>query len=137
MEKARIAAGLSVFGSPCRTERAPCSHHDARQPAHYAHPAWAHTGIVLDPNIGLLATSPGEGRIEHRMGFVSGLTLAACDQTESRTKSYTDLADAVRRYCHPFGIRQKNEELFKRTGANQQFEFPVGEEDMRAQWLTP
>lgn len=75
---------------------------------------WAEPGVVLAPNIDLLATNPGEGRIEHRMGFVSGLTLVACDETESRTKAYADLAEAVRRYCHPSVIRQNNKELFKR-----------------------
>ncbi len=75
---------------------------------------WAEPGVAFAPNIDLLATTPGEGRIEHRMGFVSGLTLVACDETESRTKAYADLAEAVRRYCHPSVIRQNNEELFKR-----------------------
>lgn len=75
---------------------------------------WATPGVALTPNIDLLATHPGEGRVEHRMGFVSGLTLVACDETESRAKAYADLAEAVRRYCHPSVIRQNNEELFKR-----------------------
>ncbi|NMF96168.1 HipA domain-containing protein [Aromatoleum toluolicum] len=79
---------------------------------------WAAPGAVLDPGAELLATGPGEGRVEHRMGFVSGLTLVACDETESRTKSYADLAEAVRRYCHPGVIRQDNEELFKRMVYN-------------------
>ena len=79
---------------------------------------WATPDTALDSNIDLLATRPGEGRIEHRMGFVSGLTLAACDETESRTKSYADLAEAVRRYCDPSVIRQNNEELFKRMVFN-------------------
>ncbi len=52
------------------------------------------------------------------MGFVSGLTLVACDETESRTKSYADLAEAVRRYCHPAVIRRDNQELFKRMVYN-------------------
>jgi serine/threonine-protein kinase HipA len=79
---------------------------------------WASPGGGAAPDGDLLATRPGEGRIEHRMGFVSGLTLAACDETESRTKSYADLAEAVRRYCHPSVIRQNNEELFKRMVFN-------------------
>ncbi|WP_028601678.1 type II toxin-antitoxin system HipA family toxin [Ottowia thiooxydans] len=55
---------------------------------------------------------------ERRMGFVSGLTLVGCEETESRTKSYADLATAVRCYCHPSVIRADNEELFKRMVFN-------------------
>lgn len=61
-----------------------------------------------------LMLSPSDGLTERRMAFVSGLTLLACDETESRTKSYSDLALAVRKYCHPSVIRSDNEELFKR-----------------------
>lgn len=61
---------------------------------------------------------PAHGLTERRMGFVSGLTLVGCDETESRTKSYADLAFAVRRYCHPSVIRADNEELFKRMVFN-------------------
>lgn len=64
------------------------------------------------------SVSPGEGRSEHRMGFVSALTLLACDEMESRTKSYADIADAVRRHCHPTVIRADNEELFRRMVFN-------------------
>ncbi len=62
----------------------------------------------------LLLTRPGDGRVEHRRGFVSGLTMVACDETESRTKAYTDLSQAVRDRCHPSVIRADNAELFKR-----------------------
>ncbi|MDO8248220.1 MAG: HipA domain-containing protein [Rhodoferax sp.] len=61
---------------------------------------------------------PANGMTERRMGFVSGLTLVGCDETESRTKSYADLAAAVRRYCHPSVIRADSEELFKRMVFN-------------------
>jgi serine/threonine-protein kinase HipA len=61
---------------------------------------------------------PADGLSERRMGFVSGLTLVGCDETESRTKSYADLAIAVRKYCHPSVIRADNEELFKRMVFN-------------------
>lgn len=57
---------------------------------------------------------PADGLTERRMAFVSGLTLVGCDEAESRTKSYADLALAVRKYCHPSVIRADNEELFKR-----------------------
>jgi serine/threonine-protein kinase HipA len=73
---------------------------------------------LLGADDGLMATQPGHGKAEHRLGFVSGLTLVACDETESRTKAYTDLALAVRRYCHPSVIRADNAELFKRMVYN-------------------
>lgn len=79
---------------------------------------WVTPGAALEPDGDLLAGEPGENRIEHRLGFVSGLTLVACDESESRTKSYGDLAEAVRRHCHPSIIRQNNEELFKRMVYN-------------------
>jgi serine/threonine-protein kinase HipA len=79
---------------------------------------WFAPNTALHPEDDLLAIGPGDGRVEHRMGFVSGLTLVACDESESRTKSYGDLAEAVRRYCHPSIIRQNNEELFKRMVYN-------------------
>lgn len=55
---------------------------------------------------------------ECRMGFVSGLTTLGCDESESPNKSYADLADAIRRYCHPSVIRRDNEELFRRMVFN-------------------
>lgn len=79
---------------------------------------WATPGSSTDPAADLMATVPGAGRAEHRLGFVSGLTLAGCDENESRTKAYADLADAIRRYCHPSVIRQNNEALFKRMVFN-------------------
>lgn len=79
---------------------------------------WTQLDTLPDRHADLLAFGPGEGRVEHRMGFVSGLTLVACDETESHTKSYADLADAVRKYCHPSVIRKDNEELFKRMVYN-------------------
>lgn len=59
-----------------------------------------------------------EANTECRMGFVSGLTLLACDEAESPNKSYADMADAIRRYCHPSVIRSDNEELFRRMVFN-------------------
>lgn len=61
-----------------------------------------------------LSTAPAYGLAEKRLGFVSGLTLLACDEMESPDKSYGDLAQAVRRYCHPRVIRENNRELFER-----------------------
>jgi serine/threonine-protein kinase HipA len=79
---------------------------------------WAMPGVELVADVSLLATQPGAGLTEHRLGFISGLTLAACDETESRTKAYSDLAQAVRNHCHPSGIRADNAELFKRMVYN-------------------
>jgi serine/threonine-protein kinase HipA len=66
----------------------------------------------------LLSTAPAAGLVEKRLGFVSGLTLVACDEMESPDKSYADLAQAIRRYCHPRVIRQNNRELFERLVFN-------------------
>jgi serine/threonine-protein kinase HipA len=63
-------------------------------------------------------THPGEARIEHRLGFVSGLTMLARDELASSTSSYGELAEAVRRYCHPDVIRADNAELFRRMVFN-------------------
>lgn len=79
---------------------------------------WAEPGIAPGANVDLLRTQPDTGLIEHRLGFVSGLTLAACDETESRTKAYSDLAQAIRSHCHPSVIRADNAELFKRMVYN-------------------
>lgn len=79
---------------------------------------WAELGLSLAREDDLLATQPGPGKAEHRLGFVSGLTLVGCDETESRTKAYTDLAQAVRSHCHPSVIRADNAELFKRMVYN-------------------
>jgi serine/threonine-protein kinase HipA len=44
--------------------------------------------------------------------------MVACDESESITKAYTDLAQAVRAHCHPSVIQDDNEELFKRMVYN-------------------
>lgn len=79
---------------------------------------WASPNKSLPSGFDLSASSPGDDRIEHRLGFVSGLTMLACDEMDSRNKSYSDLAESVRRYCHPTVIRANNEELFKRIVFN-------------------
>lgn len=79
---------------------------------------WVAPNGALEETDNLFLTQPGGGRLEHRLGFVSGLTMVACDETESRTKAYTDLAQAVRDYCHPSVIRADNAELFKRMVYN-------------------
>ncbi len=62
----------------------------------------------------LMDTLPGAGMVEKRIPFVSGLTLLGCDESESRTKSYGNLAGAIRRYCHPAVIREDNRQLYSR-----------------------
>ncbi|WP_296509086.1 type II toxin-antitoxin system HipA family toxin [Rhodoferax sp.] len=55
---------------------------------------------------------------EERLPFVSGLTLVACDEFESRTKGYGHLAQAIRDQVHPSQIRANCEELFGRMVFN-------------------
>ena len=79
---------------------------------------WADPDIQPGAEDDLLTTLPVKNKTEHRLGFVSGLTLVGCDETESRTKSYPDLAQAIRSHCHPSVIRADNAELFKRMVYN-------------------
>jgi serine/threonine-protein kinase HipA len=79
---------------------------------------WAKAGADAPLPEDLLSTAPAYGLAEKRLGFVSGLTLLACDELESPDKSYGDLAQAVRRYCHPRVIRANNRELFERLVFN-------------------
>ena len=79
---------------------------------------WAKAGQDATLPEDLFSTVPAYGLAEKRLGFVSGLTLLACDEMESPTKSYADLAQAVRRYCHPDVIRENNRELFERLVFN-------------------
>lgn len=79
---------------------------------------WKASDADGPPYAARLTVGPGDGRVEHRSAFASGLTLLGCDEMESRAKSYAELADAVRRYCHPSVIRENNAELFKRMVYN-------------------
>ena len=79
---------------------------------------WALPGQEHDAADDMLVAQPANGRTEHRLGFVSGLTLLGCDKTGSRTKAYADLAQAVRKYCHTSAIRADNAELFSRMVYN-------------------
>lgn len=79
---------------------------------------WATPGQDAPLLQDLLSTAPTAGLVEKRLGFVSGLTLVACDEMESPDKSYGDLAQAIRRYCHPSVIRENNRELFERLVFN-------------------
>jgi serine/threonine-protein kinase HipA len=79
---------------------------------------WAKPGQDVPLQQDLLGTAPAPGLVEKRLGFVSGLTLVACDEMESSDRSYGDLAQAIRRYCHPRVIRENNRELFERLVFN-------------------
>jgi serine/threonine-protein kinase HipA len=79
---------------------------------------WAKAGQDAPLAEDFLSTPPAYGLAEKRLAFVSGLTLLACDEMESPNKSYGDLAQAVRRYCHPRVIRENNRELFERLVFN-------------------
>jgi serine/threonine-protein kinase HipA len=79
---------------------------------------WAKPGRDAPLPEDLLSTVHAAGLKEKRLGFVSGLTLLACDEMESPDKSYADLAQAIRRYCHPGVIRENNRELFERLVFN-------------------
>lgn len=79
---------------------------------------WQAPGATIDTDTALHETLPAAGLAEHRLPFVSGLTLVACDEFESRLKGYSDLALAVRAYVHPTHIRADSEELFGRMVFN-------------------
>ncbi|MES2509002.1 MAG: HipA domain-containing protein [Pseudomonadota bacterium] len=63
-------------------------------------------------------TLPGDGLIEKRLPFVSALTLVGCDEFEARTKSYPEIAQAIRRHVHVDQVRANNRELFARMAFN-------------------
>ncbi len=52
--------------------------------------------------------------IEIRHHVVSALTLVACHESESNTKSYMNIADAIRRYCLVQTVKSDLEELYAR-----------------------
>ncbi len=79
---------------------------------------WAKAGEAAPKGDALYRTTPGDGRIEKRLHFVSALTLLACDEMRSREKSYSDLAQAIRKYCDHAVIRDNNRELFARMVYN-------------------
>ena len=79
---------------------------------------WAPPGEWPETATPLHDTRPGEGLIEGRLPYVSGLTLVACSEFESHTKGYRDLAQAIRRYAHPQRIKANCEELFARMVFN-------------------
>jgi serine/threonine-protein kinase HipA len=78
---------------------------------------WVHTEGPL-PEGALHDTRPGDGRVEGRLPFVSGLTLLACSELESPDKTYADLGRAVRQYVHHSCLRGNAEEMFARMVLN-------------------
>ena len=79
---------------------------------------WAKAGEMPPTGDKLFCTTPGDGRIEKSLHFVSGLTLLSCDEMQSRERSYSDLAQAIRKYCGQNVIRDNNRELFTRMVYN-------------------
>lgn len=79
---------------------------------------WHTPGTLIGNDTALHNTVPGIGLAEQRLPFVSGLTLVACDEFESRLKSYADLAHALRDHAHPSLTRSNTEELFARMVFN-------------------
>jgi serine/threonine-protein kinase HipA len=79
---------------------------------------WQSPSVTIGADTALHETLPATGLAEHRLPFVSGLTLVACDEFESRLKGYSDLALAVRAHAHPSQIRASCEELFGRMVFN-------------------
>lgn len=78
---------------------------DVRESLNSPVQADAKPGTHINPDTLLHDTLPGTGLTEQRLPFVSGLTLVACDEFESRLKSYAELAFAVREHAHPSVIR--------------------------------
>jgi serine/threonine-protein kinase HipA len=66
----------------------------------------------------LALCKPEGANIEKRLGFVSGLTLLGCHEADSINKSYGDLAQAIRKHCHPAVLVADNKDLFRRMVYN-------------------
>jgi serine/threonine-protein kinase HipA len=79
---------------------------------------WAAPGVLPAPASLFDPALPGKGLKEKRLAFASGLTLLGCDETDARSKSYGDLAEAVQRYCHVDVVRDNKKELFMRMVYN-------------------
>jgi serine/threonine-protein kinase HipA len=66
----------------------------------------------------LALSNTGDGRIEKRLGFISGLTLLACHEADAHAQSYGGLAQAVRKHCHPAVVAADCQDLFRRMVYN-------------------
>lgn len=75
-------------------------------------------GVSSMSMLDAMSSMPGDGSIEKRLHFCSALTLLNCHEADSPNRSYGDIADAIRRYCHPSVIKQNQEELFGRMVYN-------------------
>ena len=76
----------------------------------------------LDPQAALpdqgMPHQHADGALEHRLPFVSGLTLVGCSEQDARLKSYAELANAMRRHLYPSCIESDTESLFTRMVFN-------------------
>ncbi len=79
---------------------------------------WVPDGELPADDVVLHQTLPAEGLKERRLPFVSALTLIGCDEFEARTKSYPEIARAIRRHVHIDQVRANNRELFGRMVFN-------------------
>jgi serine/threonine-protein kinase HipA len=58
------------------------------------------------------------GGKQYRHHLVSALTMLGCDETESRSKSYWDIADKIRMYTPAAHVKNNQKELFGRMVFN-------------------
>jgi serine/threonine-protein kinase HipA len=79
---------------------------------------WSAPHALPADGVVLHQTLPGEDLKERRLPFVSALTLIGCDEFEARTKSYPEIAQAIRRHVHINRVRANNRELFARMVFN-------------------
>lgn len=79
---------------------------------------WCSAGQVPITRSPLHETLPATDLTEHRLPFVSGLTMVACDEFEARLRSYADLANALRRRVHASCVKDDLIELFTRMVFN-------------------
>ena len=79
---------------------------------------WALPGEPLPAFARGYDTQPVKGATEGRIPQVSALTMMDCPEMDSASKSYRDLAQAIRERVHPACITSDNEELFARMVLN-------------------
>lgn len=79
---------------------------------------WSAPGALPAGAAALHETQPGGGFVEKRLPFCSALTFVGCDEFEARTKSYAEIAQAIRRYVHVDKVRSDTRELFARMAFN-------------------
>ncbi|CAG9243629.1 Serine/threonine-protein kinase HipA [Paraburkholderia unamae] len=79
---------------------------------------WSNPDFEKSAGDDALYLAPGKGTSERRVPFASALTFVGCSESESITKHYQDVADAIRRYVHTDLVRADVRELFKRMVFN-------------------